>query len=325
MTKIKQVSTFAKIPAFVPFGVLYFTQDTSDLYIGTGASTGAAVIFVSGGGTGTVSSVTFTGDGAVLSSTPSAAVTTTGTLPATLRAQAANTVLAGPASGANASPAFRSLVTADVTATPLTAPAFFYPTPIAGMQPQIAVTQAGSNMDPAAAGSTANTAVGNWSLFYLPFAITITRWRFQIDGVHAGTHFYAGIYNALTQALIFDIGAIDIGTNTGQYGKGALHDPLTNMFDSGRNATNSVTLAAGWYLLGWGADGGTGVVMPKTGGYDALWTETLTVDTTGLPSGLVSRKAHSSTFDITGGHMPLTLGVTNGGVATEPPNLCFLA
>lgn len=50
MTKIKQVSTFAKIPAFVPFGVLYFTQDTSDLYIGTGSSTGAAVNFISGGG-----------------------------------------------------------------------------------------------------------------------------------------------------------------------------------------------------------------------------------------------------------------------------------
>ncbi len=46
-----------------------------------------------GGGSGTVTSVTFTGDGTVLSSTPSSAVTTSGTLTATLATQTANTVL----------------------------------------------------------------------------------------------------------------------------------------------------------------------------------------------------------------------------------------
>jgi hypothetical protein len=46
-----------------------------------------------GGGSGTVTSVTFTGDGTVLSSTPSSAVTTSGTLTATLANQTANTVL----------------------------------------------------------------------------------------------------------------------------------------------------------------------------------------------------------------------------------------
>jgi hypothetical protein len=50
MTVIQEVSTFSKIPNFVPFGVLYLTQDTLDLYIGTGASTGPAVTFISGGG-----------------------------------------------------------------------------------------------------------------------------------------------------------------------------------------------------------------------------------------------------------------------------------
>jgi len=44
-------------------------------------------------GGGTVTSVTFTGDGTVLSSTPSAAVLTSGTLTATLATQTANTVL----------------------------------------------------------------------------------------------------------------------------------------------------------------------------------------------------------------------------------------
>lgn len=46
-----------------------------------------------GGGLGTVTSVTFTGDGAILSSIPSTAVTASGTLNATLANQTANSVL----------------------------------------------------------------------------------------------------------------------------------------------------------------------------------------------------------------------------------------
>jgi len=57
----------------------------------------------------------FTGDGTVLSNTPSS----TGT--ATLLTQAKNTVLAGPASGGNAAPTFRALVTADVPSSLMTA------------------------------------------------------------------------------------------------------------------------------------------------------------------------------------------------------------
>lgn len=67
-----------------------------------------------GKGSGTVTSVTFTGDGVLLSSTPSTAVTTTGTLTATLLTQTANKVLAGPSSGSAATPTFRTLVTADM-------------------------------------------------------------------------------------------------------------------------------------------------------------------------------------------------------------------
>ena len=62
-----------------------------------------------GGGSGTVTSVTFTGDGVVDSSTPSTAVTTTGTVLATIKTQTANTVLAGPGSGSAAAPTFRLL------------------------------------------------------------------------------------------------------------------------------------------------------------------------------------------------------------------------
>lgn len=68
------------------------------------------------GSTGTVTSVTFTGDGTVLSSTPSSAVTTSGTVTAALNTQTANTILAGPTTGAAANPTFRALVAADLPA-----------------------------------------------------------------------------------------------------------------------------------------------------------------------------------------------------------------
>ena len=68
-----------------------------------------------GGGTGTVTSVSFTGDGTVLSSTPSTAVTASGTVTAALATQAKNIVLAGPVSGATSvAPTFRALVSADM-------------------------------------------------------------------------------------------------------------------------------------------------------------------------------------------------------------------
>ena len=59
------------------------------------------------GGTGTVTSVTFTGDGTVLSSTPSSAVTTSGTVTASLANAGANTVL-GNATGSSAAPTYNA-------------------------------------------------------------------------------------------------------------------------------------------------------------------------------------------------------------------------
>jgi hypothetical protein len=68
-------------------------------------------------GSGSVTSVTFTGDGTVLSSTPSSAVTTSGTVTAALATQSANVVLAGPTTGSAADPTFRALVVADLPTT----------------------------------------------------------------------------------------------------------------------------------------------------------------------------------------------------------------
>ena len=69
---------------------------------------------VSGGGGVGVTSVTFTGDGTVLSSTPSSAVTSTGTVTGTLVGVNANLVLAGPTSGGTNAPTYRSLISTDL-------------------------------------------------------------------------------------------------------------------------------------------------------------------------------------------------------------------
>lgn len=69
-----------------------------------------------GGGTGTVTSVALAGSGNLFSATPGTAVTTSGTLniDAQLFAQSANCVVAGPSTGAAASPTCRALVAADL-------------------------------------------------------------------------------------------------------------------------------------------------------------------------------------------------------------------
>jgi hypothetical protein len=68
------------------------------------------------GGTGTVTSVTFTGDGTVLTSTPSSAVTSSGTLAAALANASAHTIL-GNHTGSSAAPTYGAVdvSTAEVT------------------------------------------------------------------------------------------------------------------------------------------------------------------------------------------------------------------
>jgi hypothetical protein len=63
----------------------------------------------SSGGSGTVTSVTLTGDGIVLSATPSSPVTTSGTLTAQLALAPQNSVLAGPTSGGSGVPTYQTV------------------------------------------------------------------------------------------------------------------------------------------------------------------------------------------------------------------------
>jgi hypothetical protein len=95
------------------------TGNTMQLATWTGATTSARCVDTDSSGNlkvisadcGTVVSVTFTGDGTVLSSTPSSAVTGTGTLTAALATATAHTVL-GNFTGSTAAPTYGSLTTA---------------------------------------------------------------------------------------------------------------------------------------------------------------------------------------------------------------------
>ena len=82
---------------------------------------GTALIYATptGGGSGTVTSVSWTGDGVIFSASADTPVTTSGTLlPTGLVAQTANRVFAGPASAGPTAPSFRALATADIPALP---------------------------------------------------------------------------------------------------------------------------------------------------------------------------------------------------------------
>jgi hypothetical protein len=71
--------------------------------------------YSTGSAGGTVTSVTFTGDGVLLSNTPSTPVTTSGTLTATLNTQASNTYFGGSdIAGVIANPTFKSFLAATV-------------------------------------------------------------------------------------------------------------------------------------------------------------------------------------------------------------------
>jgi hypothetical protein len=78
---------------------------------------GDGVWIATGAGTGTVTSVSFTGDGVLFTATPDTPVTVSGTLTPSLIAQANNSFLAGPTTGGPLAPTFRAMAIADLPAT----------------------------------------------------------------------------------------------------------------------------------------------------------------------------------------------------------------
>lgn len=149
----------------------------------------ATAITNAGVGTGTVSSVTFTGDGTVLSSTPSSAVTSTGTVAATLKTQNANIILAGPASGGALAPTFRALVNADLPNTAVTPASYTNANITVNQQGVITAASNGSSSSGLTLLSTVNASNQASVTFNSTFINgTYNKYVIEFDGVYSNNN-----------------------------------------------------------------------------------------------------------------------------------------
>lgn len=149
-------------------------------------------------GTGTVTSVSMAGDNVIYnSSVTGSPITTTGTLTPVLKTQVANTILAGPVSGANATPSFRSLGLSDHKSVFLNQTRLY----ITSGQPY-ADTSSGTNirLGPTNQGSIISfydTGLGVW------VPQTIGETTLALSGLSANTNYdvYAASSNSTTATL----------------------------------------------------------------------------------------------------------------------------
>jgi hypothetical protein len=178
-------------------------------------------------GTGTVTSVTFTGDGTVLSSTPSSAVTTSGTLQGTLANAGANTVL-GNATGGSAAPTYGQIVNGQIAngTINLTTKVTGVLPPANGATNNVTVSGQGYVLWPSItdffAGSGGITASGGaggtvrCGLMMLDRAITLTKMTVNVTTAVNTNKIYLGIYNAAGTTLLVQ-GTITMTASTGVY------------------------------------------------------------------------------------------------------------
>jgi hypothetical protein len=195
---------------------------------------------------GTVTSVTFTGDGTVLSSTPSTADTGSGTVTATLNTQTKNTALMGPSSGSAANPTFRAMAAPDLPAQTLN---YWFPGTV--------LPPTNGSSQPLGGTGLANTV--RFIIFTLPFNTSISKASIDISTIDASQTADFGLYNAAGTSKVWSIGS----GNGISLGSGGVV-----------SATNTtVTLAAGSYLFAWTESGTVGVIYTwnmNTGLYQLL-------------------------------------------------------
>lgn len=217
-----------------------FTDSSKNL-TSTGIGTSAQFIKGDGSldgtvyGTGSVTSVTFTGDGTLLSSTPSSAVTTTGTLTATLANAGAKTVLGNP-TGSSAAPVYTTAPVVSGLSTAL----------------NFNATATGAASSYFASGvnfywnddTNFNTSIGNNNL-----QNTVS----QAGGGSNGTQNFAMGKNALT-AVTIGSGNAAIGSNAGK----AITTGTQN-FALGPTTMALVTTGVNNTAVGTGSMGSTGV------------------------------------------------------------------
>jgi hypothetical protein len=232
--------------------------------------------------TGTVTSVTFTGDGTVLSATPSAADTTSGTLTATLNTQTKNTFLGGPSSGSAANPTFRTITAPDLPTQTLN---YWFPGTV--------LPPTNGSSQPLGGTGLANTV--RFIIFTLPFNTSISKASIDISTIDASQTADFGLYNATGSSKLWSIGS----GNGISLGSGGVVSA----------ANTTVTLAAGSYLFAWTESGTVGVIYTwnmNTGLYQLLasgssykyGTCTNTATAGVLPASCGSLVAAASAFNV---------------------------
>ncbi|MGZ3299330.1 MAG: hypothetical protein ACXWPK_00265 [Isosphaeraceae bacterium] len=173
---------------------------------------------------GTVTSVSWTGDGTIFTASADTAVTTSGTLtPASLIAQTKNTFLGGPTTGSNVAPTFRALTQADIS----------------GLSP-ISSPGTGTSSQQFGAGastgtSTSSTAIGNGATVGGNQAVAIGNGATVGAGANQSVCIGQGTSCVTTQTVMIGSGATCAGSGVA-IGQGA---------NIGTSCWNSIALGIG--------------------------------------------------------------------------------